>query len=74
MHTRFSGSSFRSADPGNGSFAHFRADYLFVRAGNILLDRVTWQLGTLENRWNDLHIYDQRPGTLLYNTVGLSGT
>jgi hypothetical protein len=74
VHTRFSGTSFRSADPGNGLFTNFRADYLFVRAGNILLDRVTWQLGTLENRWNDLHIYDQRPGTLLYNTVGLSGT
>lgn len=74
VHTRFSGTSIRSADPGNGSFVNFRADYLFVRAGNILLDRVTWQLGTLENRWNDLHIYDQRPGTLLYNTVGLSGT
>ncbi|NMO13769.1 hypothetical protein HPC49_05630 [Pyxidicoccus fallax] len=74
VHTRFSGTSFRSADPGNGSFLNFRADYLFVRAGNILLDGVTWQLGTLEDRWNDLHIYDQRPGTLLWDTVGLSGT
>ncbi|MFP2930815.1 hypothetical protein ACLESO_37575 [Pyxidicoccus sp. 3LG] len=74
VHTRFSGTSFRGADPGNGSFVNFRADYLFVRAGNILLDRVTWQLGTLEDRWNDLHIYDQRPGTILYETVGLSGT
>ncbi|CAM4499221.1 MULTISPECIES: hypothetical protein [Myxococcus] len=74
VHSRISGRSFRSADPGNGSLVNFSADYLFVRAGNILLDRVTWQLGTLEDRWNDLHIYDQRPGTLLWDTVGLSGT
>ncbi len=73
VHTRVAGTSFQSTDPGNGLFGNFRATMLYVQVGNVLLDNVTWQLGTLEHFWGDLHIYDLRPSSVLYDTVGLSG-
>ncbi|XXF80038.1 carbohydrate porin [Myxococcaceae bacterium GXIMD 01537] len=74
VHTRIAGTSFQAADADNGLFGNFKATQLYVQVGNVLLDNVTWQIGTLENYWGDLHIYDLRPSNILYDTVGLSGT
>lgn len=74
VNARIAGTSFQAADPDNGLFGNFKATMLYVQVGNVLLDDVTWQLGTLENFWGDLHIYDLRPSSILYDTVGLSGT
>jgi hypothetical protein len=45
---------------------------MYVRAGNILFDHVTWQLGTLRYWPGDLGLYDLRPATIFDDTVGLS--
>jgi hypothetical protein len=74
VHSRIAGTSFQAADADNGLFGNFKATQLYVQVGNVLLDNVTWQIGTLENYWGDLHIYDLRPSNILYDTVGLSGT
>ncbi|MFZ5470580.1 MAG: carbohydrate porin [Myxococcota bacterium] len=72
VHAKLEGGSFANTDAGNGSLARFRASQLYVKAGNILFDRVTWQLGTLENWFGDLGLYDLRPASLFTDTVGLS--
>lgn len=72
VHGKLEGGSIANTDVANGSLEMFRVAQLFVRAGNILLDGVTWQLGTLENYFGDLGLYDMRPTTLFFETVGLS--
>src|SRR3954447_6106156 len=42
VQARIEGGSITNADVGNGSLQNFRLSQLYVRAGNILLDRVTW--------------------------------
>ena len=74
IHARLEGGSVANFDPGNGSLALFRLSQLYARAGNILFDKVTWQLGTLQYFYGDLGLYDLRPATLFGDTVGLSGT
>lgn len=74
VHTRIAGTSFQAADANNGFFGDFKATQLYVQVGNVLFNNVTWQIGTLEDYWGDLHIYDLRPSNVLYDTVGLSGT
>jgi hypothetical protein len=74
IHARLEGGSVASADPSNGSLSLFRLAQLYARAGNILLENVTWQLGTLTYFYGDLGLYDLRPATLFGETVGLSGT
>lgn len=71
VYTRIAGSSFANSDPSQGRLGDFRASQMFVRAGNILLEDVTWQLGTIEYFYNDLHLYDARPGSLFFETLGL---
>ncbi len=74
IHARLEGGSAANFDPGNGSLSLFRLAQLYARAGNILLDKVTWQLGTLTYFYGDLGLYDLRPATLFGETVGLSAT
>ena len=45
---------------------------LYVQAGNVMLPRITWQLGTLDTWMGDLGLYDARPSTLFDDTLGLS--
>src|SRR5688500_9433222 len=49
VHAKIEGGSFANTDPGGGRLDAFRATQMYVQAGNILLDRVTWQLGTLDS-------------------------
>lgn len=72
VHARVEGGSVANLDPGGGSLAHFRLSQLYVQAGNLLLEDVTWQLGTLEHYYGELGLYDLRPATLFFDTVGLS--
>lgn len=72
VHTRLEGGSVSNVDAGNGALNLFRMSQLYVKAGNILLDKVTWQLGTLDYWYGDLGVYDLRPATLFNDTVGLS--
>ena len=72
VNARIEGGSFANADSGRGGLANFRVSGLFVQAGNILLDHVTWQLGTLDFYPGDLGLYDLRPANLFNDTVGLS--
>ena len=72
VHARVEGGSIANADPGNGSLSLFRLSQVYVKSGNVLLNDVTWQLGTLEYFFGDLGLYDIRPATLFFQTVGLS--
>ncbi len=73
VHAKIEGGSITSVDHGAGSLENYRLAQLYVQAGNILLEDVTWQLGTLESYFGDLGLYDFRPTTIFDDTVGLSG-
>lgn len=72
VHARIEGASISNADPGNGSLSNFRLSQVYVKTGNVLLRDVVWQIGTLEYFYGDLGLYDMRPATVFYDTVGLS--
>lgn len=72
VHARVEGGSVAAADTGGGSLANFRLSQLYAQTGNVLLENVTWQIGTLESYWGDLGLYDMRPASILSDTVGLS--
>ena len=72
VHMRIEGGSVGGADPGNGSLDNFRLSQLYVTAGNVLLDEVTWKVGTLRESMGDLGLYDMRLATTFENTVGMS--
>ncbi|MFO0746062.1 MAG: hypothetical protein U1F43_10360 [Myxococcota bacterium] len=72
VHARIEGGSVQGADSRNGSLSQFRLSQLYARAGNVLLENVTWQIGTLDSWMGDLGLYDLRPAELFYETVGLS--
>lgn len=73
-HFKMEGGSIWGADGGLGTLDAYRITQLYVRAGNVLLDNVTWQLGTLDTWMGDLGLYDMRPAELFYETLGLSAT
>ncbi len=72
VHARIEGGSVKNADPAMGGLASYRVSELYVKAGNVLLRDVTWQLGTLDSYFGDLGLYDLRPATVFFETVGLS--
>lgn len=72
VHVRLEGGSFGDADPNMGNLSQFRVSQMYVRAGNVLLDHVTWRLGTQWEYPGDIGLYDQRPAELFYDTLGLS--
>ena len=69
---RIAGGSVANASPTNGNLGDFRLAQLFVRAGNVLIPGVTWQLGTQDVWFGDLGLYDFRPSTLFFDMLGLS--
>ncbi len=73
VHAKIEGGSVTTVDSGDGSLQNFRLTQLYVQAGNILLEDVTWQIGTLESYFGDLGLYDFRPSTIFHDTVGVSG-
>ncbi len=73
VHTKIEGSSFANTDTENGWLGSYRVTQMYVQAGNVLFDHVTWQLGTLDTYMGDLGLYDMKPAQVLFDTVGLSG-
>lgn len=73
VHTKIAGGSIANVEPYNGRLDRFGLTQLYVKAGNVLLERVVWQLGTLDSYMGELSLYDMRPAQVLYETVGLSG-
>jgi hypothetical protein len=71
-HLRLSGGSIANADFQNGSLGNFNLAHVFVRAGNVLVEDVTWQIGTQDVWLGDLGLYDFRPSTLFFEMIGLS--
>ena len=70
MYARFEGGSIDGADPGNGFLDAFRVSQVFIESGNVGIDKVTWRVGTLEYFFGDMGLYDMRPATLFFRTVG----
>lgn len=72
VHAKVEGGSVAGADAGGGNLGNFRLSQLYARTGNVLLENVTWQIGTLESYWGDLGLYDMKLASILSDTVGLS--
>ncbi len=72
VHLRVEGGSIGQSDAGNGNLSNFRLSQAYIQAGNVLIEDVTWQFGTLEYYFGDLGLYDFRPAQIFYETVGAS--
>jgi hypothetical protein len=72
LHTRIEGGAVGNAEPSNGNLGNLRMSQVYMRAGNVGLRDVVWQIGTLEYFFGDLGLYDMRPATVFFNTVGIS--
>lgn len=74
VHTKLEGGSFHATDQGQGALSNFRITQLYVKAGNVLLEDVVWQLGTVDSYSGYLGLYDERISNIFFDTVGLSAT
>jgi hypothetical protein len=72
VHARIEGGSIANMDARMGRLDAFSLTQLYVQAGNVLLDGVTWQVGTLDYYLGDLGLYDARPAQIFFETVGVS--
>ncbi len=73
VHARIEGGSIGSTDPGNGRLSNLRLSQVYVKAGNVLVPGVTWQVGTLDWYMGDLGLYDFRPANIFFESAGISG-
>ncbi|MSP16092.1 MAG: hypothetical protein EXR73_05675 [Myxococcales bacterium] len=69
---RIEGGSIANVDPRMGRLDALALNQLYVQAGNVLLEDVTWQVGTLEYYLGDLSLYDLRVAQIFFETVGAS--
>lgn len=74
LHAKIEGGSAHAADLLNGALGNFALTQLYAKAGNVLIEDVTWQLGTLDYYFGDLGLYDMKFAEIFYDTVGLSAT
>ena len=72
LHAKIEGGSAHAADLLNGSLGSFALTQLYVKAGNVLIEDVVWQVGTLDYYFGDLGLYDMKFAEIFYNTVGIS--
>ena len=72
VHMRVEGGSLGNSDASNGSLAAWRMSQAYIQAGNVLIEDVTWQFGTLDYYFGDLGLYDMRPAQIFFETVGAS--
>ena len=73
LYLRTEGNSIQNTDANNGSLSQFRLSQAYVLTGNVLIENVIWQIGTLESYFGDLGLYDMRPAMIFNDTVGVSG-
>lgn len=69
---RIEGGAVANGEASNGKLGEFRVSQLSIEAGNVLLDNVTWRVGTLETYFGDLGLYDMRLAQIFQGTIGLS--
>lgn len=74
IHVKVEGGTAHAADLLKGSLSGFALTQLYVKAGNVLIQDVVWQLGTLDYYFGDLGLYDMKFAQIFYETVGLSAT
>lgn len=74
LQARIEGGSVANAHPALGRLDNFFLSQLYALAGNVILDKVTWRIGTLEYYFGDLGLYDLRPAQIFFETIGLSAT
>lgn len=74
IHAKVEGGSAHAADLLNGSLGNFALTQLYAKAGNVLIENVVWQVGTLDFYFGDLGLYDMKFAEIFYETVGLSAT
>ncbi len=72
LHVKVEGGSIAGADAGNGGLGNLRLSQVYVQAGNLAINGVTWRMGTLESNFGDLGLYDMRLAQVLTDTVGVS--
>ena len=53
LHAKIEGGSLLGADPGNGSLAAFALTQLYVKAGDVLIEDVVFQVGSLLTSFGD---------------------
>ena len=71
IYAKVEGGSIANTDRAGGRLSEHLLAQLYVQAGNVLVENVTWQLGTLESYFGDLGLYDMRPAQIMGDTVGL---
>lgn len=72
LHAKVEGGSVANADAGQGSLERYALSQLYAKLGNVLVDGVTWQLGTLDAYMGDVGLYDLRVAEIFFETLGLS--
>jgi len=72
LHAKVEGGSIANADAGRGSLERYAVSQLYAKFGNVLLEGVTWQLGTLDAYVSDVGLYDLRVAEIFFDTLGLS--
>src|SRR5580704_573536 len=73
MYARIEGESFLGTDAGNGGLSNYAITSFGIEAGNVLLDNVTWRVGTLWYEPNTMGLYDYFVDDLFYGVIGVSG-
>ena len=73
LYAKVEGGSIANTDQGGGRLDNHFLTQLYVQAGNVLLEDVIWQVGTLETYFGDLGLYDLRPAQIFFDTVGVYG-
>jgi hypothetical protein len=73
MYARVEGESFLGTDAGGGGLSNYALTSFGIEAGNIMLDNVTWRVGTLWYEPNSMGLYDYFVNDLFYGVIGLSG-
>ncbi len=74
LHAKIEGGTAHGADLLNGTLGDFSLTQLYVKAGNVLIQDVVWQVGTLDYYFGDLGLYDMKFAEIFYDTVGMSAT
>ena len=60
LHAKIEGGTAHGADLLNGTLGDFSLTQLYVKAGNVLIQDVVWQVGTLDYYFGDLGLYDMK--------------
>jgi hypothetical protein len=71
-HAKIEGAPYALAGDNALNLSDMRITQLYTRVGNVGVDGLVWQVGTLDYWHDDVGLYDIRPTTLFQGTVGAS--